>query len=166
MWTSMWAGVGVGVASAIGLGWLAAQPSARLLCWVVIGVALVVALASAVRLLLQLPIIEASELGIAVWFHGPYRRPFFAPWKRVRAVVLTRVRAMDAPRAGVRDALGIELDRDERSPLPIPGPGADAPIEGAARADIVWSRRLIAGDLRRWVEVLQQMKQAYTAPSE
>jgi hypothetical protein len=124
------------------------------------------AIGCGLRLVAQLPIIEASELGIAIWFHGPYRRPFFVPWSRVRAVVLTRVRpANSADRASVRNALGIELIADNHFPGPPQSAGREVPIDGAARADLAWSSRSIGGDVRRWARLLQQMKPAYADPT-
>jgi hypothetical protein len=115
------------------------------------------------RILVQLPIIEASELGIAIWFHGPYRRPFFAPWNRVHAVVLTQVRsAHPAIGPARRNALGIELVQDDQFRLPPSAAGADTPVSGAAKADLAWSGRTISGDPRQWVALLQRMKSVYT----
>lgn len=144
-------------------GWLAGTLGRGLmLIWFALGLGTLAALASGLRLLLQLPIIEASELGIAVWLHGPYRSPFFAPWSRVHAVTLTQVGRPDAGAgAAARDALGIELNRDGSTDLPHPVPDGERPIDGAARADLAWSNRSINGDLRRWVELLQAMKKAY-----
>jgi len=160
--SALWAGLAAGLASAVVFGWLARAPLGQLpiaLCWIAFGLSALTATGCAWRRLMQLPIIEASELGIAVWPHGPYRRPFFAPWSRVRAVSLTQVRsAAAAPSAAARDALGIELDHDGES-RPLPRSANDElPVDGAARADLVWSSRSISGDLRRWVELLQQMK--------
>ena len=111
------------------------------------------------RLLIQLPIIEASELGIAVWLHGPYHRPVFVPWSHVRAVLLTQVRRADAPAgAAPRDALGIELNHPDRFRA-LPRPANDeVPVDSAAHADLAWSSRSISGDLRRWVELLQAIR--------
>jgi hypothetical protein len=159
--SALWAGFDAGVASMVIFGWLAhdrnrALPSS--LVWIVIGVSALIALGSGLRLLVQLPVIEASELGIAVWPYGPYRRPFFAPWSRVRAVALTQVRrANEATGAAARDALGVELNHDEQLVVPR-SPSSELPVEGAARADLAWSNRSISGDLQRWVELLQQMK--------
>jgi len=115
---SLRTGLAAGVALTAVFVWFAGHARGELprpLAWIAIGLSALVAIGSAVRLLLQLPIIEASELGIAIWFHGPYRRPFFAPWNRVRAIVLTRVRTVDhATGAALRDALGIELIQDHR----------------------------------------------------
>lgn len=119
------------------------------------------AIGCAVRLVLQLPVIEASELGIAVWLEGPYRRPFFAPWSHVRSIVLTRVRPGGAAAC---DALGIELDQDDRVRLPPAASGRPAPEAGAAPADLAWPARSIHGDPHRWVEVLERMKAAYGGP--
>jgi hypothetical protein len=164
----LWAGLGAGLASAALLGWLAAHaragPLSIGLCWVALGLCALIAIRSAVRLLIQLPLIEVSEVGIAVWLHGPYRRPFFAPWSRVRAVALTRVRNADAaPGAATREALGIELIPDQRLQQPL---NDELPIDGAPRADLAWSNRSISGDPRHWVELLQRMKSIYAEPQE
>jgi hypothetical protein len=118
----------------------------------------------ALWLLIRLPIIEATELGIAIWFHGPYRQPFFVPWRRVRAVVLTRTQVRPADshsRAGVRNALGIELIELDQPPLP-PAARRETPVDGAPAADLAWSSRSIGGDVRRWARLLQQMRLAYS----
>jgi hypothetical protein len=106
--------------------------------WAGLAAGAAAALGCAVGLVLQLPVIEATELGIAVWLEGPYRRPFFAPWSHVRSIVLR------ADPTG-RRALGIELNAD------------------AAHADLAWPTRSISGDARRWVETLTLMKKTYSA---
>ena len=128
--------------------------------WSALAAGAIAAIGCAARLLVQLPVIEASELGIAVWLEGPYRRPFFAPWRRVRSIVLTRV----GP-AGGRDALGIELDQDDSFHLPAAARSRPGPASGAARADLAWSSRSISGDPHRWVELLRRMKAAYVESS-
>jgi hypothetical protein len=158
----LWAGFVGGVASTAIFGWLAHEPHRELAfapIWFLMAVSILIALGSGLRLLLQLPIIEASELGIAVWLYGPYRRPFFAPWSHVRAVVVTQVRGAKAARASApRDALGIELVQGDRVRLPRSPVNDELPIDGAAPADLAWSRRLISGNIRRWVDLLQTMK--------
>jgi hypothetical protein len=139
------------------------DPVLATLYWICLGAALLTMVGCGWRLLVQLPIIEASELGIAIWFGGPYRRPFFAPWGRVRAIVLTQVRPRNgvaAPRSTL-PALGIELDCDDRFRLPQEAAHTDIPIGGAARADLAWSGRSIGGDVRRWVELLERMRSIY-----
>ncbi|HEY4039787.1 MAG TPA: hypothetical protein VGM15_13280 [Burkholderiaceae bacterium] len=166
--SALWAGLAAGVALMFACGWLMRDPQRALpiaLIWILLGLAALTAIGCAARLLLQLPVLEASEIGIAIWLYGPYRRPFFAPWSRVRAVALTRVRPRDAPHsAPARDALGIELIHDDPSGLPRAAANTERPIEGAARADLAWSRRAIRGDLARWVALLQTMKEAYEEP--
>jgi hypothetical protein len=133
--------------------------------WAALVLCALIVIAAALRLLAQLPFIEASELGIAVWLYGPYQRPFFVPWTRVRAVVLTRVRrAGSARRARPRKALGIELIQDGQFRLPQLAPDHETPVDGAARADVAWSRRRIGGDPRRWAELLQRMRSACREP--
>ena len=160
------AALAAGLVSAALCGWLAHQPPRGLpaaLLWIALGLSALLAAGSGLRLLLQLPLIEASELGIAIWFHGPYRRPFFAPWSRVRAIVLTRARPADGASAP-RDALGIELIQDERFALPHEADVPETTVHGAAHADLVWSRRCIGGDPGQWVQRLQAMQRAYTEP--
>jgi len=163
------AGLAAGVALTAVFVWFAGHARGELprpVTWIAIGLSALVAIGSGVRLLLQLPIIEASELGIAVWFHGPYRRPFFAPWNRVRAIVLTRVRTADhATGAALRDALGIELIQDDQFHLPQGSSNDEIPVEGAPRADLAWSRRCVSGNLRHWVDLLQRMKSACAEPA-
>ena len=124
--SASWAGLGGGLALAAILLWCARLSDGRAsAAWT--GIALVVLLLSVIgpglRLLLQLPLIEASELGIAIWIHGAYRRPFFVPWKHVQAIVLTRVRAPhDGAGASGRDALGIVLDQEARARPLAPAP--------------------------------------------
>jgi len=139
------------------------DPVLATLYWIALGAALLTMVGCGWRLLVQLPIIEASELGIAIWFGGPYRRPFFAPWGRVRAIVLTQVQAGKGGAApgSILPALGIELDCDDRFRLPEEAAHTDIPIGGAARADLAWSRRSIGGDVRRWVELLERMRSIY-----
>lgn len=160
--SALWAALATGVVATAVFGWLARTPDGQLsiaLCWIASGLSALTAIGFGLRLLLQLPIIEASELGIAIWLHGPYRRPFFAPWSHVKAIALTRVRSADAPAgAAARDALGIELNH-ERDFQPLQRAANDELlVEGAARADLAWSNHSISGDLQRWVELLQQMK--------
>jgi hypothetical protein len=132
------------------------------LYWVALSLCVLTALGCAWRLFVQLPIIEASELGIAIWFGSPYHRPFFAPWGRVRAIVLTRARARSDRAGGAgREALGIELDCDDQFRLPEEAARTDISIEGAARANLAWSARSIGGDMRRWVELLGRMHSIY-----
>ncbi len=144
------------------------DPILATLYWIALGAALLTMVGCGWRLLVQLPIIEASELGIAIWFGGPYRRPFFAPWGRVRAVVLTQVH----PGKGGADpgstlpALGIELNWDDRFRLPDEAAHTDVPIGGAARADLAWSGRSIGGDVRHWVEVLERMRSIYSESAQ
>jgi hypothetical protein len=166
----LWAGLGAGLASAGFSGWLAhaaAGPLRIAFCWIAFGLCALIAIRSGVRLLIQLPLIEVSEVGIAVWLHGPYRRPFFAPWSRVRGVALTQVRSADAaPGAAAREALGIELTPDHRlQPLQRPR-NDELPIDGAPRADLAWSSRSISGHPRHWVELLQRMKSIYAEPQK
>jgi hypothetical protein len=123
-----------------------------------------IAIRCAFRLVAGLPIIEASEFGIAIWFHGPYHRPFFAPWNRVQDIVLTEVaRSRRTTGAGRCNALGIALIEDDQFRIPdFPG-DACAPVRDAPRASLAWSSRTIGGDPRKWVELLEQMKSVYTA---
>jgi len=139
------------------------DPVLATLYWIAVGAGLLTMVGCGWRLLVQLPIIEASELGIAIWFSGPYRRPFFAQWGRVRAVVLTQVQTGKAGAApgSTSPALGIELDCDDRFRLPDEAAHTDIPIGGAPRADLAWSGRSIGGDVRRWVEVLERMRSTY-----
>jgi len=164
----LWAGLGASLALAALLGWLAHASEGHLviaLCWIGFAVCALIAIRSGLRLLIQLPLIEVSELGIAVWLGGPYHRPFFAPWRRVRAIALTRVRTADGPPgAAPREALGIELIPDDR-PLQRPR-NSELPIDGAPRADLAWSRRAISGDPRHWVEQLQRMQSIYAEPQK
>ncbi|HEX4597389.1 MAG TPA: hypothetical protein VH278_06350 [Burkholderiaceae bacterium] len=159
------AGLAAGVALMFACGWLVHDPQRALpiaLIWILLGLAALTAIGSAARLLVLLPVIVASEIGIAIWPYGPYQQPFFAPWSRVRAVALTRVRPRGAPRtAPARDALGIELIHDDPSGLAPAAASTERPIEGAARADLAWSSRVISGDPARWVALLQTMKAAY-----
>ena len=157
--TALWAAIATGLTLTLVFGWLAANPYARVptaLCWLALGVSVVVAIGSSLRLLLQLPLIEASELGIAIWLHGPYRRPFFAPWSRVQSIGLTQVRGRQ--RMARRDALGIALIHDDQFHLPALSERGELPVDGAPRADLAWSNRLISGDLRDRVKMLQQMR--------
>jgi hypothetical protein len=160
----LWASAGLALFLVFVL--LLAPPMRGPRLWIPIGVILTLSgLGWGLRLLIRLPIIEASELGIAIWFHGPYRRPFFVPWSRVRAVVLTRVRPADSrSRAGVRNALGIELIHGDQSPLP-PTASRETPVDGAPAAHLAWSNRSIDGDLRQWARLLQQMKLVYADPT-
>ncbi len=161
-----WAGLAGGLALAVIFLWLAIGSPGRaaaIFNWLALACLVLTATGPGLRLLLQLPLIEASELGIAIWLNGPYRRPFFAPWKRVRAIVLTKARsAQAADGSGARDALGIELDQDDAFRLPPMPPQAEVPVGGAQRADLVWSSRSISGDPRRWVDLLARMKAAHT----
>lgn len=116
------------------------------------------------RLLVQLPLIEASEYGIAIWFHGPYRNPYFTPWSRVRCVVLTRSAPSGAALEGRgRQALGVQLQADARLAAPPLGPQAEVAVAGAPGADLAWSSRSIAGKPAAWVALLQQMHRVYGA---
>jgi hypothetical protein len=164
----LWAGLAVGLALAALLGWLAHASAGRLasgLCWVAFTLCGLIAIRSGLRLLIQLPLIEVSELGIAVWLHGPYRRPFFAPWSRVRAIALTRVRSIDAtPGTTPCEALGIVLTPDD-PPLQRPR-NNELPVDGAPQADLAWSRRAISGNPRHWVEQLQRMQSIYAGPQK
>jgi len=161
LWAIWWAGLSTTLLLS-----LAGRPDGEpwaLLWWLALGLCASCAIVSALRLLLQLPLIEASEFGIAVWLHGPYRRPFFAPWSRVRSIALTQARRMDAgPDASALDALGIELDCDDRFRPPPQLAGVEVPIGGAVHADLAWSRRSICGDARHWVELLRQMKLSHS----
>jgi hypothetical protein len=161
--STLWTGFAASFVLMAIFGWLAHETPGQLSTatfGLLAGLSALGAVGSGLRLLLQLPIIEASELGIAVWLYGPYRRPFFAPWSRVRAVALTRVRGVDASIGNAaRDALGIELN-DERFDVPRTSSG-EVPVDGAAPANLAWSSRLISGDPRRWVALLQAMKKAY-----
>jgi hypothetical protein len=159
------------VAGLIGLAILAARGSLAssprgladtVASWAAFALFALLGVGCAFRLAAGLPIIEASELGIAIWLHGPYHRPFFAPWSRVRAIVLTQVaRSRRAGGAGQCDALGIQLVLDEQFHIPDFRDDAHAPVRDAPRADLAWSSRAIGGDVREWVELLQQMKSAY-----
>jgi hypothetical protein len=159
-----WAQLLMGLAAVSALAWAWGGPRQRL-AWAMLALTVALAVLVAVRALLRLPIIEASELGIAIWLHGPYRSPFFAPWKRVRAIVLTQARSTAAgARAATREALGIELIQDDQFHLP-PYLRRPEVVVGAPRADLVWSSASIRGDPRRWVELLERMKGAGTEPA-
>ncbi len=125
--------------------------------------ALLLAAGCGFRLIAMLPIIEASELGIAIWFHGPYRRPFFAPWSRVRAIVLTEVLSARGAR---QSALGLDFVKDTEFPAPPPAAGARAPAPRAAHADLAWPARSLSGDARQWVALLQKMQSAHGGRAE
>ena len=161
LWATLWAGVSTTLLLS-----LAGRPTGeplKAIWWLAVSLAAACSIGSALRLLLQLPVIEASEFGIAVWLHGPYRRPFFAPWSRVRAIALTQARRADAaPGAGALDAVGIELECDDRFTPPPRLADGEIPIAGAARADLVWSKRSICGDARYWVDLLRQMKLSHS----
>ena len=163
-----WAQLLMGLAAVSALAWVlggARSPLRQPLAWAMLALTVALAVLVAVRALLRLPIIEASELGIAIWLHGPYRSPFFAPWKRVRAIVLTQARSTAAgARAATREALGIELIQDDQFHLP-PYLRRPEVVVGAPRADLVWSSASIRGDPRRWVELLERMKGASTEPA-
>jgi len=162
-WITLWAKVllGLGAVSIAAWAWQIPRSwPAQTLLWAMLGFNAGLALLLGVRALVQLPIIEASELGIAIWFHGPYRRPFFAPWSRVRTIVLTQARSADAASA-LRDALGIELIQDNQFRLPADLP-RDEVAAGTEPADLVWSRARIRGNPRRWVELLSRMQAAGT----
>jgi hypothetical protein len=160
LWLGLAAGLGLGLAMFLSHGSPVSNPHRSVSTigfWSAVAILLAAAFWCGFRLLAQLPIIEASELGIAIWLDGPYRRPFFAPWDRVRAVVLTRVRSAFP---ASREALGIELVQDDLFRLPRVPAGADVPASDAERADLAWSNRAISGDVRRWVALLQRMKVA------
>jgi hypothetical protein len=165
-----WVALAAGATSAALCGWLAHDPPGHLpaaLLRAALVLSALLAAGSGLRLLLQLPLIEASELGIAIWFRGTYRRPFFVPWKRVRAIVLTRARPADrATGSAARNALGIEVIQDERFRLPPLEHGAEATVHGAAHADLTWSNRSIGGDPGRWVLLLQAMQRAHGGPAD
>jgi hypothetical protein len=159
-----WALIGLGAVSTVVWAWQ--DPRSALghtLLWVMLGFNAGLALLLGLRVLVQLPLIEASELGIAIWLNGPYRRPFFAPWSRVRAIVLTQARGPGVGGA-VRDALGIELIQDSQLCLPADLPRAET-AAGAEPVDLVWSRARIRGNPVRWVELLSRMKAAGTDPA-
>ncbi len=149
-------------------GWPAPEPRGTMVTAAYLaGLALfaLLAIGCAFRLVAVLPIIEASELGIAIWFHGPYRRPFFAPWNRVRAIVLTQVaRPPGATRTGRREALGIEFVQDDQFRIPDLRNRPRTREQGAPQATLAWSDRAIGGDLREWVELLQKMRSTYGEP--
>jgi hypothetical protein len=154
--------IGLGIVSVLLWAWHDPRsPLGRELFWATLGLNVATAILLAGRALLQLPMIEASELGIAIWLYGPYRRPFFAPWKRVRTIVLTQARGARRPRAPMRPALGIGLVQDSQFHLP-PNLRCAETAAGAEPADLVWSSARIRGDPRRWVELLQRMKHACT----
>jgi hypothetical protein len=169
--SARWPGASAGLALFFLVFVLVLAPHAHgLRLWIAISVILTISgltlIGWGLLLLVRLPIIEASELGIAIWFHGPYRRAFFVPWNRVRAVVLTRVRPAASGRgASVRNALGIELIRDGQFPRPPESARRETPVDGAAAADLAWSSRSIGGDVRRWARLLQQMKLVYADPN-
>ncbi len=156
----------VGLAILAAHGWLASNPRGladTAATWAGLASFALIGVGCAFRLAAGLPIIEASELGIAIWFHGPYRRAFFAPWSRVRAVVLIQVaHSRRWGGAGRCDALGIQFVQDDQFHIPDFRDAAHAPLRDPPRADLAWSSRAIGGDLREWVKRLQQLKSAYT----
>ena len=159
------AGIGAGLSLCSGLALYGPPPAgdaklALIAYWAAIAAGAITAIGCAVRLVLQLPVIEASELGIAVWLQGPYHRPFFAPWSRVRSIVLTRT-GPDGTLGG--DSLGIELAPDDRAQLPSVAAAHGAPAGAVTR--LAWSTHAISGDARRWVELLGRMKKAYDEPA-
>lgn len=92
------AGVALGLAATIGFAsramWIAA-PAAALL-----------ALGCGLLWFVRLPVLEFSEFGASVFLNGPFRRPLFAPWPRVRAVQRERD-------AGSGEVLVIEFEGAE-----------------------------------------------------
>jgi hypothetical protein len=148
----------VGVACGIGLALLAVAlrgvtpPTASIALF---GIGALLAVAAAARMIAQLPIIEVTELGIALWLQGPYRRPFFAPWGRVRSIGLVRIASQRSARA-----LSIEFVEDGAFRVPQPPAGAHAPVRGADPVTLSWPSDAIDGTATTWVRRMSAMRGA------
>ena len=152
-------GLAAGLGLAVALGsfptWV---PGAAWKHWAAASVCLAIAVWCAVEMFVQLPIIEASELGVAIWFHGPYKRPFFVPWSRVSQVGLTQVTRSRGPLRRQVDALAIVIIEDGEFRIPAIPRMANAPVRGSRPAELAWSARELDGSPRRWAALMQAMK--------
>jgi len=93
----------------------------------------------------RLPAIEFSELGVCAWLHGPYRRPFFVPWNRVRAArrgsATPGANASTVIRAA--DALCLQIAEDDEFRIPAIAAGARMPVRGAGPSELAWPQRML-----------------------
>jgi hypothetical protein len=102
----------------------------------------------AARMLLQLPIIEVTELGVAAWLQGPYRHPFFMPWSRIRSISgrsRSNMASGAASRAAERLVAAIELD-------------ADSPAHRTGGNALTWPAAAIDGAAAHWAERMLAMR--------
>jgi hypothetical protein len=145
------------------LAWMpdAARALPRALHWAGVGAGLGIAATCVVKLVAQLPVIEVSELGIAIWFLGPYRGPFFAPWSRVSSVGLTRVECPGPLGRRPVDALAIRIVEDGGFRFPALPADLTVPIRGAPGAELAWPDGAIAGRLQTWVTLMKSLKSAH-----
>jgi hypothetical protein len=108
----------------------------------------------------RLPVIEFSELGVCVWMHGPYHRPFFVPWNRIRAA--HRGSTLEDASAGTlirdADALCLQIDEDDRVRIPDIAAGARMPVRGAGPSELAWPERLLDDRIEPLLEAIAAIR--------
>jgi hypothetical protein len=160
----LWAGVAFGLAlAALSLGLRIAMPAwtrPPAVQWAGTLAGLAIAGACALRMFLQLPVIEVTELGIAIWFFSPLSGPFFIPWRRVRSVALTRV-ARTGRAGGSVEALAIRIAEDATFHFPPLPADRKAPVRGREPSELAWPAGTLAGRLPDWIETMQALRAAH-----
>jgi hypothetical protein len=154
--TRLRVGLAAGVAAAVGplaaphllsalgpeLGALAPAPGLR---WIGVLAGLFLVVRCAYQWVARLPVIEFSELGVCAWLHGPYHRPFFVPWKRVKAA--HRGSTLPGTDAGTviraHDALCLQIEEDDGLRIPPIAAGTRMPVRGAGPSELAWPERLL-----------------------
>jgi hypothetical protein len=123
---------------------------------------LAIAAGCAIRMFIQLPVIEVTELGIAIWLRDPLAGPFFIPWRRVRSVALTRVRRPGLGGGSV-EALAIRIIEDAAFRFPALAPERATPVRGSEPSELAWPAGSLAGRLPSWVRMMQALRAAHDA---
>ena len=109
------------------------------------------------QLLWPVPVVEVTRRGVRVRIGSPVRRSglFFVPWARVRAVVFTQT---VANRGGREDALGFEIEQDDRFRLPEVRWNSSHAAPDARKCDVVFAASMISGDVRECVRKIEKQR--------
>ncbi len=128
-----------------------------LIGWAMLTLSAFVIVVTVRQLFWPVPLIEVTRRGVRVRIGSPVRRSglFFVPWARVRAVMFTQT---VASRGGREDALGIQIDQDDRFRLPEVRWNSSHAAPDAQECDVVFAASMISGDVRECVRKIEEQR--------